>query len=98
MSRTEKPKLKVSSRLLRKRTKRTGFGANVAKQCRFCSNRESLQGLDYKNSALLRGFLTERGKILPSRISGNCSLHQRWLADEVKKSRIVALLPFAAHH
>lgn len=97
MARTTKPKLKVSSRLLRKRTKRTGFGQGP-KQCRFCSNRETLLGLDYKNSALLRGFLTERGKVLPSRISGNCALHQRRLACEVKKSRIVALLPFAAHH
>jgi small subunit ribosomal protein S18 len=92
-----KPKLKVSARLLRKRTKKSGFGAGK-KQCRFCSNREVAQGLDYKNTPLLRGFLTERGKILSSRISGVCTLHQRRLANEVKKARIVSLLPFAAHH
>ena len=97
MSRTTKPKLKVSSRLLRKRTKRTGFGA-ISKQCRFCSNKESREVLDYKNTPLLRGFLTERGKILSSRISGVCALHQRDLANQIKKARIIALLPFASHH
>lgn len=91
-----KPKLKISTRLLRKKTRRTGFG--VSKECRFCSSREILASLDYKNAPLLRSFLTERGKILPSRISGNCSLHQRWLANEIKRSRIMALIPFAAYH
>lgn len=93
----QKPKLKVSSRLLRKRTKKTGFGVGP-KQCRFCVNKEARQGLDYKNTPLLRGFLTERGKILSSRISGVCALHQRWLSNEIKKARIVSLLPFATHH
>lgn len=92
----KKPKLKISTRLLRKKTRRSTFGG--AKRCRFCSSKEALSGLDYKNSALLRNFLTERGKVLPSRISGNCALHQRRLANEIKKSRIVALLPFATHH
>lgn len=92
-----KPKLKVSARLLHKRAKKTGFGATT-KQCRFCSNKEARQTLDYKNTPLLRGFLTERGKILSSRISGVCALHQRHLANEIKKARIVSLLPFATHH
>lgn len=91
-----KPKLKISTRLLRKKTRRTGFGAQ--KECRFCSNKEARLSLDYKNASLLRSFLTERGKILPSRISGNCSLHQRLLSTEIKKSRIMALIPFAAYH
>jgi small subunit ribosomal protein S18 len=91
-----KPKLKISTRLLRKKTRRTTFTG--AKQCRFCASKEALQSLDYKNSGMLRSFLTERGKILPLRISGNCSLHQRWLANEVKRSRIMALIPFAAYH
>ncbi len=92
----KKPKLKISTRLLRKKTRRSTFG--MSKRCRFCASKEALQSLDYKNSSLLRNFLTERGKILPSRISGNCALHQRCLAGEIKKSRILALLPFASHH
>lgn len=92
---SRKPKLKISTRLLRKKTRRSTF---TAKQCRFCASKEALMSLDYKNAGLLRSFLTERGKILPLRISGNCSLHQRWLANEVKRSRIMALIPFAAYH
>ena len=92
----KKPKLQISTRLLRKKTRRSSFG--VTKQCRFCSSKDALAALNFKNAPLLRSFLTERGKILPSRISGNCALHQRFLAGEVKKSRIVALLPFAAYH
>lgn len=92
----KKPKLQISTRLLRKKTRRSTFGAT--KQCRFCSSKDTLDSLNFKNSTLLRSFLTERGKILPSRISGNCALHQRCLSNEVKKSRIVALLPFAAYH
>ena len=89
-----KVKLKVSVRLLRKKARRTSFTGG--KQCRFCSNDAQEAMLDYKNGSLLRNFLTERCKILPSRISGNCALHQRALSREIKKSRIMALLPFAS--
>lgn len=92
----KKPKLQISTRLLRKKTRRSSFG--TTKQCRFCSSKDALASLNFKNAPMLRSFLTERGKILPSRISGNCALHQRFLAGEVKKSRIMALLPFAAYH
>lgn len=78
----------------KKSRRRNGFGAK--KQCRFCSNKETTLGIDYKNSTLLRSFLTERGKILPSRISGACSRHQRELATAIKTSRIMALLPYTA--
>jgi len=90
----KKIKLKVSSRLLKKRSKR--FGAGSIKQCRFCGSTETLNVLDYKNAPLLKGFLTERGKILPSRISGNCCLHQRELARQIRKARSMALLPYTA--
>lgn len=90
-----KVKLKVSARLLRKKARR-GTPAG-SKQCRFCS-REQNNLLDYKNTMLLKGFITERCKILPSRISGNCALHQRALAREIKKARVMALLPFASCH
>ena len=66
-----KVKLKISSRLLRKKTRRGAFAG--AKHCRFCANDEAATQLDYKNGSLLRGFITERGKILASRISGTCA-------------------------
>jgi small subunit ribosomal protein S18 len=89
-----KVKLKVSARLLRKKARRGSF--LTGKQCRFCSNEAQLAALDYKNANLLRSFMTERCKILPSLISGNCALHQREIANEIKKARIMALLPFSS--
>ncbi|MGB8467984.1 MAG: 30S ribosomal protein S18 [Candidatus Babeliales bacterium] len=87
-------KLKISGRLLQKKARRLSFSPR--KHCRFCGNAEVEQSLDYKNSPLLKGFLTERGKILPSRISGVCTRHQRSLAHEIKKSRVMALLPYTS--
>ncbi|MBD3231646.1 30S ribosomal protein S18 [Candidatus Dependentiae bacterium] len=89
-------KLKVSSRLLRKKIRKQSFLNN--KHCRFCSNSGQEQDIDYKNTNLLRSFLTERGKILPSRVSGNCFYHQRHLANEIKVARSMALLPFCPLH
>ncbi len=89
---TKKIKLKISSRLLKKRFRKNSFGGR--KHCRFCSSQEQEMLLDYKNSGLLKHFLTERGKILPSRISGVCAEHQRKLANAIKKSRVMALLPY----
>lgn len=86
-------KLKVSSRLLKKKARRLSFAPE--KHCRFCSdNQEPEAQLDYKNISLLRGFLTERGKILPSHISGICMKHQRELAIMIKRARIMVLLPY----
>lgn len=65
------------------------------KVCRFCAEKTSL---DYKDVKLLRNFITERGKIIPRRISGNCALHQRALNTEIKRARILALLPFSVQH
>ena len=79
---------------MRKKARRSSF--STIKHCRFCSNSAAVGAIDYKNSSLLRNFLTERGKILPSRISGNCALHQRALTNEIKKSRTMALLPYTA--
>jgi small subunit ribosomal protein S18 len=91
---TKKIKLKMSARLVKKRFRKQG--ANGGKHCRFCGSAEQATGLDYKNTMILRNFLTERGKILPSRISGNCSKHQRTLSTLIKKARIMALLPYTA--
>lgn len=62
------------------------------KVCAFCS--EKAEKIDYKDVAKLRKFVTERGKILPRRISGTCAKHQRELTDSIKRARNIALLPF----
>lgn len=64
------------------------------KFCRFCAEKE-LQ-LDYKNVYMIKQFVSERGKIVPRRISGTCTKHQRKLTVEIKKARIVALISFTA--
>ncbi len=66
------------------------------KVCRFCA--DSTLELDYKDAKTLRIFLTERSKIIPRRISGNCAKHQRRLTLEIKRARHVALLPFTSAH
>lgn len=91
-----KAKLKISSRLLKKKVRKQSY--LTQKHCRFCSSADHATALDYKNADMLRGFLTERGKILPSRVSGNCAFHQRRLATQIKMSRIMALLPFCSLH
>lgn len=62
------------------------------KVCRFCS--EKVPFVDYKDVERLAKFLTEKGKIIGRRITGNCAKHQRALAHAIKRSRHVALLPF----
>lgn len=93
---TKKVKLKISARLFKKKTRRSGSGG--PKNCRFCTNSDQVSLIDYKNSGFLKSFMTERGKILPSRISGTCCKHQRTLSSEVKKSRTMALLPYSAQY
>ena len=66
--------------------------AKRKKVCIFCADKVSY--IDYKDSAKLRKFISERGKILPRRISGTCALHQRELNTAIKRARNVALLPF----
>ncbi len=63
------------------------------KVCRFCANKTKI---DYKDADALRRFTTERGKILPRRITGTCAKHQRRLALEIKRARAICLLPFVA--
>lgn len=64
------------------------------KVCRFCA--DSSLVIDYKDPRTLRYFTTERGKIIPARISGNCAKHQRALTREIKRARMIALLPFTS--
>ncbi|MBY6275927.1 30S ribosomal protein S18 [Symbiobacterium thermophilum] len=60
--------------------------------CSFCVDK--IEHVDYKDAARLKRYITERGKILPRRISGNCARHQRQLTVAIKRARIMALLPF----
>lgn len=62
------------------------------KVCSFCVDK--LEHIDYKDTARLRRHVTERGKILPRRISGTCAKHQRQLTAAIKRARHIALLPF----
>ena len=62
------------------------------KVCQFCASKDAR--IDYKNTQRLQKYITERGKILPRRISGTCAKHQRQLTDAIKRSRNIALLPF----
>ena len=62
------------------------------KVCAFCVDKAD--SIDYKDVAKLRKYVTERGKILPRRISGTCAKHQRQLTESVKRARNIALLPF----
>ena len=62
------------------------------KTCQFCVDK--VAEIDYKDVAKLRRYLTERAKIVPRRMSGNCAKHQRQLTTAIKRARIIALLPF----
>ncbi|MCB1190953.1 MAG: 30S ribosomal protein S18 [Leptospiraceae bacterium] len=64
------------------------------KVCKFCVDKSYLENLDYKNIELLEKFITNRGKILPRRITGTCAKHQRQLVREIKKARSICLLPY----
>ncbi|MGH7857800.1 MAG: 30S ribosomal protein S18 [Candidatus Binatia bacterium] len=61
------------------------------KVCRFCADRTPI---DYKDVRTLGNFISERGKLIPSRITGNCARHQRELTTAIKRARNIALLPF----
>jgi len=66
------------------------------KKCRFCTDK--IDVVDYKDTSKLERFITERGKIVPSRISGTCAWHQRVLAKAIKRARSIALLPYIANY
>ncbi len=77
------------------RPEKTGFQKNPRfkrKVCKFCFDKNAK--IDYKNAGLLEQFITDRGKILPRRVTGTCAKHQRGVAAAIKRARIIALLPF----
>lgn len=73
----------------------TGTGSfHRRKVCRFCSDSEYV--LDYKDSRMMQSFVSEHGKIVPRRISGNCAVHQRNLTAAVKRARIIGLVGYVS--
>jgi len=62
------------------------------RNCSFCADK--MTEIDFKDAARLKKYITDRGKILPRRISGNCAKHQRMLTLAIKRARIMAFLPF----
>ena len=64
------------------------------KVCQFCADK--VESIDYKDTAKLRKFVSDRGKILPRRMTGTCAKHQRQLTIAIKRARHIALLPFSA--
>ncbi len=80
----------------RKTTRRKKTFIRKKKRCRFCLDKT--KAIDYKELDRLSRFITERGKILPSRISGNCAGHQRMLARAIRRARSIALMPYIANY
>lgn len=69
-------------------------GMRRKKVCQFCADKTEV--IDYKDVEKLKKYVTERGKILPKRITGTCAIHQRAVTTAIKRARIVALLPYIA--
>jgi small subunit ribosomal protein S18 len=69
-------------------------GLRRRKVCQFCADKT--ETIDYKDVDKLRKYVTDRGKILPKRITGTCAIHQREVTRAIKRARIVALLPYTA--
>ncbi len=77
-----------------RKQRRPAGGRRRRKVCQFCV--EKATTIDYKDTARLRKYITERGKIMPRRMSGVCARHQRDLSVAIKRARVMALLPYVA--
>ncbi len=64
--------------------------------CKYCADKTAV--IDYKDPQSLKQFITDRGKVIPRRISGNCARHQRKVVESIKRARNIALLPFTTTH
>jgi len=86
--------MKVKTRSFTKtKSKRKDAHLIVRKRfCRFCADK--VKNIDYKDLKRLENFITERGKIVSTRFSGNCAKHQRRIAEAIKKARFLSLLPY----
>ena len=80
------------------KSRRPGRSKYIPKRkvCLFC--RDKIETIDYKDAAMLRPYISDRGKIAPRRKSGACARHQRRLANSIKRARHLALLPYIAEH
>ena len=74
--------------------RRPSGGMRRKKVCQFCADKATT--VDYKDADTLKKYITERGKILPRRVTGTCSAHQKTVTTAIKRARIVALLPYVA--
>jgi small subunit ribosomal protein S18 len=91
-----KARLRARARKKARKAQKKKGGFLRKKVCRFCA--DSSVGIDYKDPKGLRYFMTETGKLIPQRISGNCAKHQRQVSVAIKRARQLALMPFASHH
>ncbi|MBD3169649.1 MAG: 30S ribosomal protein S18 [candidate division Zixibacteria bacterium] len=84
------------SRMKKRGRQKMGFGLETRRRkvCRFCENK--VDYIDYREEKLLRRFVSDRGKIIPRRISGNCAKHQRAVTRAIKRARMLGLVPFSA--
>lgn len=75
---------------------RSGFRRSFQRRkfCRFCV--DSILKIEYKDPKSIKSFITERGKIIPRRISGNCAKHQREITTAIKRARIIAVVPYTS--
>jgi small subunit ribosomal protein S18 len=84
--------MRVRTRSALKTKKRDAFLPARKKFCRFCVDKT--KAIDYKDMKRLEAFITDRGKIVSTRFSGNCARHQRMLAESIKKARFLSLVPY----
>ena len=91
---TVKSRLRAKARKKARKARKKGFVRR--KVCRFCA--DSTLKLDYRDAKTLRLFISETGKMIPRRISGNCARHQRPLALAIKRARHLALLPTSGNY
>ena len=72
------------------------FSGNKKKECRFTSGEEDIANINFKNPRFLASFMTEHGKIVPRRVTGNCAYVQRLLTQEIKRARALGLLGYVS--
>lgn len=87
-------KARLRAKFRKKARKKSKGMFNRRKVCRFCADSKIV--IDYKDTKAIRFFVTETGKMIPSRVSGNCAKHQRELSVAIKRARHLALMPFVA--
>ena len=91
--RRPRPGDKSDARSEEERTSRSFRSFRRRKMCRFCGEKDAK--IDYRDPGTLKYYISERGKIVPRRISGTCAKHQRTLAVAIKRARALALIPYA---